>query len=300
MLEYLDMKLLKIAIFAQQDSATITEHLAPFLRDRGHTVDIVDLSIIPREGFIDQPEIQGLTAYDLVYYRSGLTPGIDSRRVLELEKFLQTHSVKTVNLHYTKHPLAHSKIYETQQAEKFQLAVPRSIYDAHGVDFAAASETLGLPFISKTAYGSGGDGVHLVRTSQDFATIQATYPNTELFYQSFVPHDFEYRIYMIGATPVSFWRKTPPANDFRSNEAQGGGMLLADPQHIAELTRLATISHEAFGFEIFVADFMLDTHTNIFYFTEINLNPGWGPPDLAAAGVDVIALTADYFQEICS
>jgi D-alanine-D-alanine ligase-like ATP-grasp enzyme len=77
-------------------------------------------------------------------------------------------------------------------------------------------------------------------------------------------------------------------------------MLLSDPQHIAELTRLAAVSHEAFDFEIFVADFMLDKNTNTFYFTEINLNPGWGPPDLAAAGVDVIALTADYFQEICS
>jgi glutathione synthase/RimK-type ligase-like ATP-grasp enzyme len=294
------MKLLKIAIFAQQDSATITEHLAPLLRERGHTVDIVDLSIIPREGFIDQPEIQALVEYDLAYYRSGLQPGIDSSRVLELEQLLKTHSVKTVNLHYTKHPLAHSKIYETQQADKFKLAIPQSIYDHRGVDFATASESLGVPFVSKTTYGSGGDGVHLVHNDQEFAAIQATYPNSELFYQSFIPHDFEYRIYIINGTPVCFWRKTPPEDDFRSNEAKGGGMLLSDPQHIAELTRLAAVSHEAFDFEIFVADFMLDKNTNTFYFTEINLNPGWGPPDLAAAGVDVIALTADYFQEICS
>jgi hypothetical protein len=45
---------------------------------------------------------------------------------------------------------------------------------------------------------------------------------------------------------------------------------------------------------------MLDKDTDIFYFTEINLNPGWGPPDRAAAAVDVIGLTADYFEEICS
>jgi glutathione synthase/RimK-type ligase-like ATP-grasp enzyme len=126
------------------------------------------------------------------------------------------------------------------------------------------------------------------------------YPHTELFYQEFIPHDFEHRVYIIAGKTVCSWRKTPPENDFRSNEAQGGGMLLADPQHTAELSELAALTYDAFAFEIFVADFMLDKNTDTFYFTEINLNPGWGPPDLAAAGVDVIGLTADYFEEICS
>jgi len=76
------MKQLKIAIFAQQDSATITEHLMPRLRERGHTVDIVDLSIISHEGFIEQPEIQALIEYDIVYYRSGLDPTINPKRVI--------------------------------------------------------------------------------------------------------------------------------------------------------------------------------------------------------------------------
>ena len=291
------MKQLKIAIFAQQDSATITKHLTPLLRERGHIVDIVDLSILSKAGFIEQPEIQALTEYDIVYYRSGLDPSRDSGRVIQLEQLLKKHSVHTVNLHYTEHPLAHSKIYENQQAEKFDLTVPKSIYNQTGEDFTSISTQLGSPFISKTAFGTSGDGVHMVRSPEELTNIQAKYQDAELFYQEFIPHDFEYRVYIIAGKPVCCWRKTPPANDFRSNEALGGGMLIADPQHVAELSKLATQTHAAFGFEIFVVDFMLDKNTDIFYFTEINLNPGWGPPDHAAAGVDVISLTADYFEE---
>ena len=99
---------------------------------------------------------------------------------------------------------------------------------------------------------------------------------------------------------VCIWKKAPPENDFRSNEAQGGEMLAPDPQYTKILTQLAEASFAAFEFEIFVADFMLDKNTNQFYFTEINLNPGWGKTDEIASGIDVIGLTADYFENLCS
>lgn len=77
-------------------------------------------------------------------------------------------------------------------------------------------------------------------------------------------------------------------------------MLEADPVYTAQLTKLSQKTFSAFGFEIFVADFMLDKNTNEFYFTEINLNPGWSPIDEAAAGANITSLTADYFERICS
>jgi len=116
----------------------------------------------------------------------------------------------------------------------------------------------------------------------------------------FISHDFEYRVHIMNGEVLCIWKKAPLAGDFRSNEAQGGAMLTGDDIYTTTLTELSKKVHRVLGFDIFVADFMLDRNTNTFYFTEINLNPGWGQSDLAATGVDIIGLTADYFEKICA
>jgi len=276
----------------------MTEQLAPLLRDRGHTVDIIDLSSVPEEEFTSHPEIQALTSYDILYYRSGLDASGSPQRIIKLEEFLEGSPVKTVNLHYTKHPKVHSKTYEIQQAEKSGLEIPKSSFTSDAT-FSQLSLELNLPFISKTDEGTNGNGVHLIDTEEKLLDVQATYQNQQMIYQSFVPHDFEYRIHIMDGLAVCIWKKAPPEGDFRSNEAQGGAMLEAEPKYTERLTELSKIAFQIFGFEIFVADFMLDRDTDTFYFTEINLNPGWGPADHQATGVDVISLTADYFENIC-
>lgn len=293
------MQLLKIAILAQLASPTITEQLAPTLRKRGHSVDVLDLSTVSDTDFINQPEIQSLGQYDLVYYRSGLNPDDDPERTIALEKFLHTTQTQTINLRYTEQPLANSKIYETQQAKKHGLLVPKSLYNKPQ-DFNTASAQLGLPLVIKTDLGTNGVGVHLVNNQTDYDQILATYPETPLLFQEFIAHDFEYRAYVIAGELICIYKKAPPQGDFRSNEAQGGEMLKAESDHLAALTELAQATAQAFVFEIFVGDFMLSTDNGEFYFTEINLNPGWGQTEPAAAGVDMIALMADYFERISS
>lgn len=293
------MSHLRIAIFAQLNSPTITEQLAPVLRGRGHTVDVIDLSAMPIENFTNQPLIQSLTSYDLVYYRSGLETDISTKRVAALEAFLREHNIKTINLHYTEQPLANAKTYETETAEAHGLLVPKSLYRSP-VDFTAISAALGVPFVAKTDFGTHGSGVKLIHTAAQLADMQEKYPHAQLLFQEFVPHDFEYRVHMNAGEVLCIWKKAPPKGDFRSNEAQGGEMIATDPEYTAELTTLAQKVFAVFGFEIFVADFMRHKETNAFYFTEINLNPGWGTTDHAATSVDVISLTADYFEKLCS
>jgi len=295
-----DVKLLKIAILAQLDSQTITEQLAPRLREAGHQVDIIDLSIVPKDNFINQPEIQTLTHYDIVYYRSGLNPTDNSGPVMELEALLEKHQVHTINLHFTKHPYAHSKIYETKQAEKHGLAIPKSLYSPDD-DFSSLSEQLGLPFVIKTEYGTGGKGVYLINDSEELTKVKKAHQETSLLYQSFIPHDFEYRVYMIDGVVICIYKKAPSKDDFRSNESQGAEMIKADhldQVHTEELTKLTQTTFNIFEFEIFVADFMLDKNTGKFYFTEINLNPGWEIFEADITGIDVIRLTIDYFEKI--
>jgi glutathione synthase/RimK-type ligase-like ATP-grasp enzyme len=270
------MKPLRIAILAQLDSPTITEQLAPLLRTRGHTVDILDLSTMPYKHLATEPAVQVLAAYDLIYYRSGLDYNGESIRVIQLESFLSNSEVKTVNLKYTQHPLAHSKTYETQHAEKNGLLIPKSVYD-QTADYAAISAELGSPLISKTDYGTRGMGVHLVRSEEQFNAIQTQHDDMPLLHQAFIKHDFEYRVHTLG-----------------------GKMIVPDDIHTDRLHELAKIAYRAFGFENFVVDFMLEKDTNQLYFTEINLNTGWGHTDLESTGIDMIAITADYFEELCA
>ena len=293
------MKQLHIAILAQLDSQTITQELAPVLRDRGHHVDIIDISTVSRTDFIDQPEITTLIKYDLVYYRSGLNTNENSERIFKLESFLAKYPIRTINLHYTAHPKANSKIYEAKQAQLNGLTVPKSVFTV-SADFTSLSTQLGLPFIAKTDYGTQGIGVHMVKDESGLLTVQQSYTNNELFYQQFVPHDFEYRVHAIADQAICMYKKSPPSGDFRSNVSQGGQMLIADPRYTQELTRLTNDLFSIFDFEIFVADFMLDKNTDTFYFTEINLNPGWELSDMEVTGIDVTKLTADYFERICS
>ena len=293
------MKPLRIAIIAQLDSPTITGQLAPALHERGHVVDVFDISTVPEEDFVAQPQIQALAEYDLVYYRSGLTPEENATKIIALEAFLSTLPIKTVNLHYTKHPIASSKIYEAQQAEKYGLKVPTSIY-SNPKNISEVSPHLALPFILKTDQGTHGTGVHLIKDAEAFIKVTQSYPNQQLLIQEFIPHDFEYRVHALAGEAIGIYKKSPPTGDFRSNVSQGGQMLIADQQYTPELTQLTNGLFSIFDFEIFVADFMLNKDTGEFYFTEINLNPGWEISDMEVTGVDVTKLTADYFERICS
>lgn len=293
------MKYLKIAILAQLDSPTITEQLAPVLRSRGHCVDILDLSAMPYEDFVAQPEIQALLGYDLLYYRSGLDHNGESKRVIELEEFLADSPVHTVNLQYAKHPLAHNKTYETKHAAESGLLIPKSVYE-QTADFSTISTELGSPFISKTNYGTRGTGVHLVANTEEFEAVKKQHPNSELLHQEFITHDFEYRVHTLGGTVICISKKAPAEGDFRTNEALGGKMIVPDDVHTKRLHALAATTFTAFGFENFVVDFMLEKNSHELYFTEINLNPGWGETDLASTGIDMIAITADYFEGLCA
>ncbi|MEY3784159.1 MAG: hypothetical protein RLZZ230_481 [Candidatus Parcubacteria bacterium] len=72
-----------------------------------------------------------------------------------------------------------------------------------------------------------------------------------------------------------------------------------EERYVERLTAKAKIAAALFNFEIIAVDFMLHSETGEFYFTEINLNPGWEISDKLATGVDLTTKTVDYFEHIC-
>lgn len=282
-----------IAILSRLASPTIRKELKPALEQRGHTVSVVDVSSVPLKGFLNHTLITSLLKHDLIYYRSGLTP----EAVIELGNYLSQHGKKLVNFQFDNHPFANAKSYETLHADQAGLLVPNSLFNVDP-DFKLIAEALGTPFVAKSNLGARGEDVHLIDSPGKLTAVTNHDRAIEYIYQEFIPHKSEYRVHLVGGTPVAMYKRTPPENDFRSNVSQGGKMLPVEPSLKATLTEQASKAAQIFDFEVIAADFMLNTNDQKLYFTEINLNPGWELGDQTATGVNLSSITADYFEQL--
>jgi len=289
------MKKLKVAILSRIKSPSIINELAPELEKRGHTVDIIDVSVVPLNNFLTQPLIQKLISYDIVYYRSGLSVDM----IIFLEAFLREQNIKTVNLHFTAHPFANSKTYGTIVAERNGLNVPKTLFNT-SANYETILETMGSPFVIKTNDGARGENVHLIYDEQKLQKIFTEETPDEYLYQSFIPHLCEYRVHTIEDSVAAMYKRTPAEGDFRSNVSLGGNMHPVEANLVYKLATAAKSAAAVFDFEIMAVDFMLHTETGELYFTEINLNPGWEISDKLATGVDLSAKVSDYIENICA
>jgi len=265
------------------------------LEKRGHSVDIIDLSTVPLNNFEAHSFITKLCEYDIVYYRSGLPTDL----IITLEGFLNINKVKTINLHFIKHPFINSKTYGNLVVNSINLKTPNSLFN-YPDDFATVVKTIGLPFVIKPNDGARGENIHLINTADELQTVVENNPDLDFLYQSFIPHHGDYRVHTVGGKVVAMYSRTPKDGDFRCNVSQGGCMVSVEEKYIDKLTELASKVAALFDFEIMAVDFMLHSETDEFYFTEINLNPGWEISDDIATGVDLSAVTVDYFEKICN
>lgn len=287
------MKKLKIAILSKLVSPTVTHEFMPELEARGHAVTVIDMSIVPINGFSQHPLTVSLYEYDIVYYRTGLSRD----GAIFLEKLLKAKNVRAVNLHYLTHPFAHDKTYETHVASEAGLYVPITLTDCNQT-FAYAAEILGSPFVAKPNFGTQGNGVKLIKNETDLLAYIEDTKDTKTLLQECIPHDCEYRVHTVGGKTEAMYKRTPAPGDFRSNVSTGGAMHPVEPELVSILSTLAEQSAHAFNFEILATDFMHHKETGDFYFTEINLNPGWEISDKDATNVDLTAITADYFESL--
>lgn len=211
------MKSLKIAILSKIKSPTVTAELMPDLEKRGHKVEIIDLSVVPTINFDQHPLVKSLLDFDVVYYRTGLTP----HGAAYLESILKDTQVKTVNLHYSKHLYAHDKTYETDVAHKGGVLVPKTISDGNQT-YAFATEILGSPFVIKPNMGTLGTGVELIHNEGELSNYLNNSDREKIHLQECIPHDSEYRVHTLGGKVVAMYKRVPAIGEFKSNISIGG------------------------------------------------------------------------------
>jgi len=288
------MKHLAIAILSQIESPTITENLKPALEALGHSVSIYDISSVTINDLRKNPIISQLKSYDLVYYRTGLLP--DAAAILQ--KYLSEEKVLSVNLDFTAHPHVASKTYQVQIVSKAGFLTPLTLLDRTST-FEQICAKIGNPFVAKANRSSQGKDVHLINNQAALDAIAPDIKVLEYFFQAYVPHQSEYRVHVVGTKAAALYQRVPTPGDFRSNVTRGGTMTPVEGKYHDTLSKQAIAIATLFGFEITAVDFMRHQESGMFYFTEINLNPGWEISDKEATGVDLSPVVAKYLENAC-
>ena len=84
-------------------------------------------------------------------------------------------------------------------------------------------DTLGLPFVIKSEYGSFGSGVYLVKSKEEAEKIIKLLKNNKFLMQKFISSSFgkDVRVIVIGGKVVAYYERYS-SQDFRSNIELGG------------------------------------------------------------------------------
>lgn len=286
-------KKLKIGIISRVESKTIERALAQEAERRGHEYTIIPFisgDISNSEAVCEEA---GLLDFDVLYYRTSL--GYVWAQVLET--YLHTHNRRAVNLRYNDHSFLEKKTFQTTKVASAGFVTPKTIIDSTD-EYAKLVGELGVPFVAKADTSSQGKDVHLIHTEEEFNEVAATRFEKKIFYQEYIPHDFDCRVHLVGGKAVASYRRLPAGNEFRCNISQGGSMEALSERDKEITYPLAEKIAEVLGLELHVVDFMHSTKDDSYIFTEINSNPGWEVWDEEATGVDMNMLVMDYLEKV--
>ena len=234
-----------------------------------------------------------LLDYDVLYYRTS----IGSIWAQALEKYLAKHRKRAINLDILTHPYRYYKTYQAYVAGKSGVKTPKTILDTTG-SYEKISKSLGGTFVVKADISAQGRDVHLVHSEEEFLPYAENQSEKEYFYQEYIPHDFDCRVHMIEGKPVASYRRVPVDGDFRTNVSRGAQMEPVDESMQKDLYPLAEKITQSMELNICAVDFIVRNTDGEYFFTEVNLNPGWELSDQDATGVHMSALVIDYFEKI--
>jgi hypothetical protein len=146
-----------------------------------------------------------------------------------------------------------NKIFMHQMMANSKLRHPKSIIcDSVGPnDFARLAQELGMPFLMKSPDGYSSNGLSLIRCENDF--LKAV-PALNIIAQEFLNISMDLRLIMVdGVTESFYWRKNPPAKEWKPTATSGGATVqFYDLPNAAE--KLGKEIYEKFDVQTFGAD----------------------------------------------
>lgn len=282
---------MKVVIITSHIIDELTE-LSVELTSRGHSVVFWPLDLVRPDDFTDGSLAEGLSGFDLIYYRSGFT---DAGRVF-LPELLGSNITKIVNPVVYKHILPFNKLYQAILLSKQGVVMPSS-YMGRGVPFDTLADRLGVPFIGKAANGIQGNQVFSISNKQDFDSFLQSNKESDLVWQKFIPNNGDYRVLMIGGEVYKVFKRVAADGDFKNNMYLGAhGEAVTDKDLLNRLSAISKTVVVAMQIEIGGVDIIESAVDGELYFLEVNVNPGWRGLD-ATLGTNTASAIANYFED---
>jgi RimK family alpha-L-glutamate ligase len=259
------------------------------LRKKGCDTEFIKISNLE----ITTGLINELEGFDLIFYYGGL------RAVGRQALFSYLHSKNIPVLNESLHlePSIIEKVYQVQKAYLNGVNVPKTLFGT-GQTFETLSIELGDVFIAKPSRGSKGVGVSLIESAENLESFRDENGIKDYIMQSFIKHNGDYRIYVIGGKAVCGYERVASDDDFRGNVSVGAKAKGVNCETLkGDLFKMAEDITSLFkGVDIAGIDILRDTETGGLYFLEINMLPGYMAAQ-KATGIDVADLFATHIVE---
>lgn len=152
---------------------------------------------------------------------------------------------------------------------------------------------LSFPFVAKPARGFSGNGVKLVNTPEDLASI-----GNSFVAQPYIPNDGEWRVFVVGGVGIGAMRKVAgEGKPFNFVTSDAHIYNEEDPTVLSELNKIACRAASFFSLGCTGVDIVRNYETNEYKIFEVNLAPGWQNGWDTVTGESVPKEVISWYQE---
>ncbi len=211
---------------------------------------------------------------DIVIWRNSSLDNLSERTALR--GYLKNKIV--VNDSLFRLPTAAHKYFQQKYLKSYKATAKWSIptyriKDIAGLKEQIAKGRLEYPFIAKPNFGAEGRDVLLIRSSKDFANIKN--PRDSIF-QNFIPNDGDWRVIVVGGTPLGAMKRIAAKGSHLNNISQGATAVLeTDDSTLEQVYKMATKAASTFRLTFCGVDIIQNRQTGQYHILELNTVPAW-------------------------